>query len=333
MTGLPEFSGVLTFPSTGKPAALVYVPYLQSIEREQGDRFLIRFNGGEISVDLPKIECMLFYGASGAIPLEFLDAANRHRVPLTFHRTHQAEPYVLMPTAKVDLNDVLTAQILAREDGRRRLYIARQFIAARLQGMTWLEGMNPSQSIRAVRAARHLDAILHVEADATRRYWSAYYEAAGLAGLARRDDHVLNQALDSGSRFLAGIVLRWTLFHKLSPSHGFMHRPSNYIALVYDALEPYRTWIERACLMAWNAAKDKSVLAASVDTLKRMMVEAVFVPATRQTVRRKALLHGIVLALRAYLKGDMHRFVVPQEGKLAAGRPIRASYRLIGEVR
>ena len=64
-----------------------------------------------------------------------------------------------------------------------------------------------------------------------------------------------------------------------------------------------------------------------------MLEETVYVPATRQVVRRKNLLHGNVLALRAYLAGDMRRFIVPAEGERSGGRPLKVSFRLPGETR
>jgi len=63
-----------------------------------------------------------------------------------------------------------------------------------------------------------------------------------------------------------------------------------------------------------------------------MMDDVIYIPATRQHVRRKSMAHGMVLALRAYLAGDMRRLVLPVEGERAAGRPPKVSYRLPGGV-
>jgi hypothetical protein len=51
---------------------------------------------------------------------------------------------------------------------------------------------------------------------------------------------------------------------------------------------------------------------------------------TRQEVKRKALLHGVVLALRSYLLNETTRFVIPTEGKRIGGRPLKLAYRMPG---
>ncbi len=111
-----------------------------------------------------------------------------------------------------------------------------------------------------------------------------------------------------------------------------MHGPTNYISLVYDLMEPYRYLFEQASLEAWQETQGEKTTAFAVERLKNRLRTQVFVPVTRQRVYRKALLHGVVLAMRAYLLKDMSRFVVPQEGEKSPGRPIKTSYRLIGEV-
>ena len=330
---LPEVSGVLTWADKRSQHALLYIPYLQSIQKKRGDNYVIEYNGGRIEVELSRVDGIMFYGASGELPLEFLDAANRHRVPLTFHRTHIAEPYVLTPSLTPDRNDLLTAQILHREDARRCVYIARCLIGARIQSMQWL--IKESRVVmKQVRACRSLEQLRQIEAAQTKRYWRAYYAKLGLQGLSRREKHPVNQSLDACSRFLSGIVLRWVLFHRLSASHGFLHEPTNYVSLVYDLMEPYRYLLEKSTLFASEITTDeKKLISESVTQFKRLMNTMVYVPITRQKVYRKALLHGSVLALRAYLLKSMSRFVLPVEGKKCAGRPIKCSYRLLGEVR
>ena len=72
--------------------------------------------------------------------------------------------------------------------------------------------------------------------------------------------------------------------------------------------------------------------AATLSALKSGLEKIVYVPATRQSVRRKNLLHGAGLALRAYLAGDMRRFVIPVAGERKGGRPPKVSYRLPGDI-
>ena len=79
-----------------------------------------------------------------------------------------------------------------------------------------------------------------------------------------------------------------------------------------------------------QATDEKKYTPYALENLKKMMDVVVYVPVTRQTVRRKSVAHGLVLALRAYLMGDMRRLVLPAEGKQEAGRPMKISYRLPG---
>jgi hypothetical protein len=71
----------------------------------------------------------------------------------------------------------------------------------------------------------------------------------------------------------------------------------------------------------------------AIDNIKRSLEQSVYIPATRQQVYRKSTIHGIVLALRAYLIGDMQRLVIPTEGEKKGGRPVKISYRLPGEIK
>jgi CRISPR/Cas system-associated endonuclease Cas1 len=119
----------------------------------------------------------------------------------------------------------------------------------------------------------------------------------------------------------------------MSPQHGFLHRPTDYPSLVYDLIEPYRYISEEAVAQAiqQSGVEDKNLTISSLNLIKQMMEETVYVPATRQKVRRKNLLHGAVLAMRAWLLGDMARLVIPEEGVSKGGRPPKVSYTLPGE--
>ena len=136
--------------------------------------------------------------------------------------------------------------------------------------------------------------------------------------------------------FLSGVLLRWLLIHRLSPSHGFLHEGTDYMGLVYDLMEPVRYMIEEAAAAACRVHPPSSgsdvLTKATLSGLKHGLEKVVYVPATRQSVRRKNLLHGTVLALRAYLAGDMRRFVIPAAGARKGGRPPKVSYRLPGDI-
>jgi hypothetical protein len=128
---------------------------------------------------------------------------------------------------------------------------------------------------------------------------------------------------------LYGILLRWTLMHRLSPAHGFLHETTGYPSLTYDLMEPYRYIIEHAVAHAMEQGA-KDVTAATLAMIKQALDEYVYVPCVRAYARRKNLLHGIVLALRAYLIRETRRLIVPTEGQPCGGRRPNVGYALPG---
>ena len=99
-------------------------------------------------------------------------------------------------------------------------------------------------------------------------------------------------------------------------------------------MEPFRYIIEQAVQQACQEIDESgSLVAYTIENMKLLLEETVYVPATHQKVRRKSILHGIVLALRAYLIKDMNRFVLPLEGLRKGGRPPKVSYKLPGQIK
>ena len=331
----PDF--IWTWKSSARGArASLWLPYFSRVEKRPGTRrWRISYNGGEIELDLEKIDFVMFYGASGTLPLEFLDALSQHRIPFMIHRRNQVHPYVFFPANSTDDENLLTHQILVREHAQKRIYVARTLIRHRLEKFESLIAI-PEGFYRRLRQAASLPEVRQLEAQATARFWEAWFARLGVDA-SRRDDGPVAGALDAGSKFLYGIILRWVLFHKLSPCHGFLHEPTGYPALIYDLMEPYRYVIEDSVAAACQSVSDrddeKKIVAASINEIKRRLDAVVYVPATRQCVRRKNLLHGVVLALRAYLLNESLRLVLPVEGEKRGGRPPKIGYRLPGETK
>ncbi|MBM3273341.1 hypothetical protein FJY94_08930 [Candidatus Kaiserbacteria bacterium] len=313
--------------------ASLWLPYFAGVKKIKGSRYRFHYNAGTIEADLKTLDFIMLYGATGSIDIGFLDALNQHRICLSIHRRNQTRPMVFAPVPATDDIDVLTSQILARESVPKATYIARSLIRERFRRM---EGTIPvaASTFRRLAATRNPDAVRTIEANVTRRYWDSYYASLGLT-LNRREKHPLNSALDAGSMFLFGILLRWLLFHKFSPSHGYLHLPSSYPSLPYDLMEPYRYIFEDAAAYAWlkGYTSEEKLTAATLARMKEAMTESVYVPCTRQTVRRKTLLHGVVLALRTYLTREVPRLVIPVEGQPKGGRPPLTGYTLPGAVR
>jgi CRISPR/Cas system-associated endonuclease Cas1 len=127
-------------------------------------------------------------------------------------------------------------------------------------------------------------------------------------------------------------MLRWILVHKMSPAHGYLHITSGYPSLAYDLMEPYRYIVEEAVEESYKA-QAKDLTAASLEAIKTSLESEVFVPSHRTMVRRKNLLHGAVLSLRAWLLGEVSRLVFPTEGERIGGRKPKVGYLLPGSQR
>ena len=331
----PDFIWTWKSSSRSKKVSL-WIPYLQSIERLPkggSDRYTFTFNGGEVTCHLKELDFLMLYGASGQLPIEFLDRLCVYGIPLIIHRRNMPCPLVFHPAIAKQNPDVLTKQILARENQIKRCYVARTLIEARIKQMKGLITI-PAGRIVKLRNARSISEIRAIEAQITKRYWAKYFRQLSLENATRRDsDNPVSAALDACSFFMYGVLLRWVLFHKLSPCHGYLHEPTSYASLCYDLLEPYRYIIEASVSSAYLTSSDKDAqafTARSINQLKNDLEETCYVPATRQTVAKKALLHGVVLALRAYLLGEVKRFNIPQAGDKKGGRPIKAGFRMPG---
>jgi len=311
--------------------AALWIPYLNSVEPvpKSKSRYRFAYNGGEIECNLKEIDFIMIYGGDASIPLPFLDDLGANGIVLAIHRRNMPRPLYFFPHSESDQNDILSRQIVTRENLTRRCYVARTVIAQRIQSFDWLITI-PGTPSKMLREARSLSSIRAIEAEWSKRYWDVFYTNLGL-NISRRDEHPVNSALDAGSKFISGILLRWVIFHKLSPSHGFMHEPTNYISLVYDLIEPYRIWIERAVVHAYkNGVKPDELVAATINGLKDLLQEEVYLPAFQEQTRRKNVLHAEVLALRSYLAGETPRFVVPVEGNRIGGRPVKVAFAIPG---
>lgn len=312
-----------------------YLPYVQSIEPIDKSKmpasWRIRFQGGETELDLRHAENIIVYGAAGTVPIQFLHAAAQYRTAISFQRAHGATMHSLFPANRPDRKDMLSAQIRARDDARRRLFVARTLILARVQSQSWLKGSAFRTGFAEIKRARALDELRVAESAQARRYFDAYFNACGIDDATRRDDGPLAQCLDAALMLLRGSISRWIDAHHLSPHHGFMHEPTTYAALLFDLIEPYRAWAERAVFQVATSNTELSP-GSAIDALKKLLSEPVYCAVTAQWVRRKTMLHGVVLALRAYLSGDMLRLTLPFEGRPKPGRPYQVSYRLPGEL-
>ena len=101
-------------------------------------------------------------------------------------------------------------------------------------------------------------------------------------------------------------------------------------------MEPYRYLIEESVaetVIEIGSDAETDITPVAISKLKEKLAEPIYVPLTRQTVATKSLLHGVVLALRSYLIGDVRRFNIPVLGSKKGGRPVQAGFRMPGSMR
>lgn len=328
----PDF--LWTWKSNSRSSkASIWLPYFSQAKKiPRSKSWNVEYNGGTLQLDLTQVDFLMFYGASGDVPLAFLDDAAKHGIVILIHRRNISSPYVFYPANEGDPTDLLSHQINVRSHAQKRTYVAKVLIRERLKPMLQYIPIPRGQMLE-LNEAKTIASVRSIEAKTTKRYWDAWYEKLSIEAH-RREQHPLNAGLDAGSKFMFGIILRWLVFHKFSPNHGFLHEPTTYPSLVYDLMEPYRYLIEDATARAWQRCDgtEKDCVAKTLVRLKENLDEICYVPATRQYVRRKNLLHGAVLALRSYLLGEMKRLVIPVEGVPNGGRPPKIAYRLPGSV-
>lgn len=335
----PDFVWTWRESSRGHRQAL-WLPYIQSITKKpRSKRWILAWNGGAMETDLSSVDFIMIYGGFGVLPIEFLDDLNQQRVCLAVHRRNQERPYLFIPSSSADQEDILTFQLCVRSNEKSAAYVARTLIREKLAS-TGVMCPVSGADFKRLAASRNVASVLSIEAQHASRYWPTFYQA--ILGQntplpqRRECDHPINRALDAGSYFLHGVLLRWVLFHKLSPFHGYLHRATGYTSLVYDLLEPYRWWIDQAVLRAApkvGVDDAQLLIQESIGQLKAALEEMVYVPATRQIVRRKSLLHGAVLGLRAWLLDKQVRLVIPVEGQKKGGRPPNLGFKIPGYTR
>ena len=308
----------------------LWLPYTSAIKMK-GQKVAFKHNSGIEILQFTDIHSIMFYGSVVDLPQEFLEECVKYNIPITIHRRNMTKAVWIHQSTQTNVKDLLTKQIMHREDGRQQNYIARQLIKAKLKSSNWLIKTDPS----VLKKHHNVNQIRSIEAIYAKTYWNEYFKQLGHPEWTRRGDNPVAKILDATSKFLTGILLRWTLYHNMSPYHGYMHVQTEYPALIYDILDPYRGYFEEQIFQSIKKSKSlnkhtESWLPIAINDLKYFLNSKVYTDATRQIVTMSELMHGIVLALRSYLLNDSHRFIIPIPGKPNGGRPIKAGYTLYG---
>ncbi len=306
-----------------------WLPYTSQIAIK-GAVVSFKYKGGECSSALQKIHSIMFYGSHCPLDENFLEKCRRHNIPICIHRRNLAQAIWILPSTSANKTDLIGKQILFRSSEKKKQHIARKLLKAKFLSMTWLSAAYPiftrTMSIEDMRMQEAIHA---------KKYWRAYFSLLEEEGARRGNHNPVKSALDAVSKFCSTVILRWALYHKLSPNHGFLHIPTYYPSLVYDLMEPLRGYVDRWVFKAISNIKKndpeiKDYVGPSIDYVKKKLYEKVFVYPTQQIVSFQELFHGSVLALRAYLVGDAKRFIPPYPNTPKGGRPVQSGYRLYG---
>ncbi|GGF91135.1 MULTISPECIES: CRISPR-associated endonuclease Cas1 [Cysteiniphilum] len=314
--------------TSGKAKTSLWIPYLIKFEYSKS-KWWIHFNGGSVHLDFSKVDMIMFYGKTDAdLPFDVINLCLSNDITLMFYRRNLKLPYIMTGgNTKITNTDNLSKQIIARSYDKKRLLYARTLIRYKFK---YIESyiFISKETYASLPKCNKLSDLRAIEADYSRRYWSAYFLSIGQPEINRRDDHVINDAINACCFFLSSIIMRWCIYHKLSIFHGFLHEGINYASLVYDLIEPYRYFIDESVKESYISGKEDSLTGRSIENLKRKLEEKVYCSTTNQYVKNKAFLHGVVLALRSHLVGDSKKFVPPTQGVKSGGRPLKLAYKL-----
>lgn len=306
----------------------LWLPYLNKITVFPKS-VIFEYKGGKEKIGWTKIHSIMLYGESCDISQKFLEKCAFYKIPVVIHRRNMSRAVIVVPTLPPDQENLLTQQIIYRENEKKKRYIAKKLLQAKFKSMSWLIPLKRDLLYRVI----YLEEMLSIESWHAKRYWQDYFSKLKISGKRRVNNNVVKPILDGVSKFVSGIILRWILYHNLSPYHGFLHKPTDYPSLVYDLMEPYRGFFDK---IVFNTIKEYSkeskekLMGIAIENLKGFLDTKIYVESTRQIVTFQELLHGVVLALRAYLLGNTKRFVVPLPSKPNGGRPIKAGYQLYG---
>lgn len=312
------------------PRLPLWAPYVSEISIKKG-KLQIKYKGGVLEADPTKILSMMLYGDMSDLPVDVIDYLGQYGIPLIYHRRNMANAIWVHGGIRNDKQDILSKQIMTRSDQRRRTYIARELLKAKLRWQSKYISAIPTISM----TGKSIKELRNIEAITSKIFWNKYYRDLGFENETRRGKNDVSELLNATSKFLAGIILRWITYHQLSPFHGYFHEQTDYPSLVYDLIEPYR-YMECEAIRRTEPRKQKglskeALIAYSINNLKDILNEEIYCIQTRQYIRRQELLHGGCLALRAYLLGYGKRFVIPLEGEYQGGRPMKTDYVLPGK--
>lgn len=314
--------------NNSKRKLYLWLPYLNEI-KILPQTVYFKYKGGEEKIQWTKIHSIMIYGQSCDLPQEFFEKCAFYKIPVVIHRRNMARAVIVAPTLPPDQENLLTKQIIYRNNEKKRAYITKKILSAKFKSMSWLTPVNHDLLYKVIKTEK----MISIESWHAKAYWKEFFYQLGIKSSRRKKNNKVKKILDAISKFVSGIILRWILYHNLSPYHGFIHKPTDYPSLVYDLMEPYRGYFDKIVfdtVKKNKSSEESNLIGMAVENIKKFLDVKVYVEATRQVVTFQELLHGVVLALRSYLLGNTKRFIIPLPSKINGGRPINSGYQLYG---
>ena len=308
----------------------VWIPYL-NVVKTTPSKVTLEYKGGTLNTRWTRVQSIMLYGGHCPLSEDFLEYCRKFKIPICIHKRNVANAIWVTQNSGRNTTDLLTPQIIFRRNKKKQRHITYKLLNAKFKSMEWLVTYPLKFNARLT-----VDEMRVIESIHAKRYWNEYYKKLGYDQFFRRSgDNPIKSSLDAISKFTTGIMLRWLCYHNLSPYHGFLHIPTDYPALAYDLIEPYRGYIEKAFFntVLESKAKNKDIdsfVDRGIVSTKDLMNSEVYTNPTRQIVTFQELLHGNVLALRSYLLKTSVRFIPPIPSKPNGGRPVKAGYKLYG---
>lgn len=319
---------------------IYWIPYLQEIKEKSAGKWHLKYHGGVLDLDLNLVDSIMIYGKDGTVSIEFLNECIKFNVLVILHKRTSKDIGVFYNGNTSASTANLVNQIIARENKIKSCYIAKVLVKYQIQQrqefLSFLgkEGYFMSSSFfKRLSACKSVESVRYLESQAALKYWNMFFkyiessvntkqvtnpfhDISSATALplqldnTRRGVGPVQDALNAGSVFLTGVILRWIVLHRLSPAHGYLHVDSSYEGLVFDLIEPFRWIIELSVLKAVESGGLDLLVSRSIENIKALLESSAYFN-TGQTSLYKTAMHGIVLSLIAYLKGSSPRFVVP----------------------
>lgn len=197
----------------------------------------------EISIPLEDINSILIENQTVTLSTYFLQKIADCGIALYVCDEKHLPNAVVLPMVKHSRHfKILNYQMSVSKPLQKRLW--QQVVVQKIKNQALclkLLGKDESEELMRMCGEVQSGDRTHVEAKAAAFYFRALY---GL-GFSRRDEHIINSALNYGYAIVRGIIARSLICYGLEPSIGmFHHSELNNYNLADDMIEPFRPLVD-----------------------------------------------------------------------------------------